>query len=57
MDSIEFEFGSSKNIPLASRKEYMEMMIQALEKFDRNLSWHVFFKLNPPRLVTYYDYD
>ena len=38
MDSIEFEFGSEKNIPLASRKEYMEMMIQALEKFNRNIS-------------------
>ena len=47
MDSIEFEFGSSKNIPLASRKEYMEMIIQALEKFNRKISWHVLFKLNP----------
>ena len=47
MDTIEFEFGSSKNIPLASRKEYMEMLIQALEKFNRNLSCHVLFKLNP----------
>ena len=47
MDSIEFEFGSAKNIPLASKNEYMEMMIQALEKFDKNLSWHVYFKLNP----------
>ena len=47
MDSIEFEFGSEKNIPLASKKEYMEMMIQALEKFNRSISWHVFFKLNP----------
>ena len=47
MDSIDFEFGSAKNIPLASKKEYMEMMIQALEKFNRNVSWHVLFKLNP----------
>jgi hypothetical protein len=47
MDSIEFEFGSAKNIPLASKKEYMEMIIQALEKFNSNLSWHVLFKLNP----------
>ena len=47
MDSIEFEFGSSKNIPLATRKEYMEMIIQSLEKFNRKISWHVFFKLNP----------
>ena len=23
------------------------MMIHALEKFNRNISWHVFFKLNP----------
>ena len=47
MDSIEFDFGSAKNIPLASKKEYMEMIIQALEKFNSNLSWHVLFKLNP----------
>ena len=51
MDSIEFEFGSAKNIPLANKKEYLEMTIQALEKFNRNLSWHLFFKLNP-HLVT-----
>ena len=47
MDSIDFEFGSAKNIPLASKREYMEMMIQALEKFDRSISWRVHFKLNP----------
>ena len=41
MDSIDFEFGSAKNIPLASKKEYMEMMIQALEKFNKNVSWHL----------------
>ena len=29
----------------------MEMMIGAIEKFDRNLSWRAFFKLNP-HLVT-----
>ena len=47
MDTIEFEFGSAKNIPIASKKEYLEMIIQAMEKFNSNLSWHVFFKLNP----------
>ena len=47
MDSIEFEFGSAKNIPIATKKEYLEMIIQAMEKFNSNLSWHVFFKLNP----------
>ena len=46
MDSIEFEFGSEKNIPLASRKEYLEMLIHSLEKLNKSLSWHVFFKLN-----------
>ena len=25
----------------------MEMMIQSIEKFDRNISWMVFLKLNP----------
>ena len=41
------EFGSAKNIPIASKKEYLEMIIQAMEKFNANLSWYVFFKLNP----------
>ena len=48
MDSIEFEFGSARNIPLTSRKEYMEMVIQALEKFNRNISLRVHFKMNQP---------
>ena len=40
---MNFDF-SQKNIPLGDRKTYMEMMIGAIEKFDRNLSWRVFFK-------------
>ena len=50
MDSMNFDF-SQKNIPLGDRTTYMEMMISAIEKFDRNLSWRAFFKLNP-HLVT-----
>ena len=50
MDTMNFEF-SAKNIPLADRRTYFEMMIQAIEKFGRNISWRVFFKLNP-NLVT-----
>ena len=51
MDSIEFGYGSAKNIPLASKKEYLEMVVQALEKFNRRISWHILFKLNP-HLIT-----
>ena len=43
---MNFDF-SLKNIPLGDRTIYMEMMISAMEKFDRNLSWRAFFKLNP----------
>ena len=50
MESMNFDF-SQKNIPLGDRTVYMEMMISAIEKFDRNLSWRAFFKLNP-NLVT-----
>ena len=46
MDFMNFDF-SQKNIPLGDRTVYMEMMISAIEKFDRNLSWRAFFKLNP----------
>ena len=47
---MNFDF-SQKNIPLGDRTVYMEMMIGAIEKFDRNLSWRALFKLNP-HLVT-----
>ena len=50
MDFMNFDF-SQKNIPLGDRTTYMEMMIGAIEKFDRNLSWRAYFKLNP-HLVT-----
>ena len=43
---MNFEY-SAKNIPLADEKTYMEMMIHAIEKFGRNISWRAFFKLNP----------
>ena len=39
MDPIEFEFGSTKNIPIMKEVEYMEMFIQATEKFYKNFSW------------------
>ena len=47
---MNFEF-SAKNIPIADKRTYSEMMIQAIEKFNRNVSWRAFFKLNPD-LVT-----
>ena len=46
MDSMNFDF-SVKNIPLADEKTYREMMIRAIEKFQRNLAWRVWHKLNP----------
>ena len=46
MDTMNFEF-SAKNIPIADQRTYKEMMIQAMEKFGRNISWRSFFKLNP----------
>ena len=43
---MNFEF-SAKNIPIANKRTYFEMMIRAVEKFGRNISWRAFFKLNP----------
>ena len=43
---MNFDF-SVKNIPLADEKTYKEMMIRAIEKFQRNLAWRVWHKLNP----------
>ena len=43
---MNFDF-SPKNIPLGDEKTYFEMMIHAIEKFGRNISWRAFFKLNP----------
>ena len=44
MDFMNFDF-SQKNIPLGDRMVYMEMMISAIKKFDRNLSWRAFSSL------------
>ena len=46
MDTMNFEY-SAKNIPLADEKTYMEMMIQSIKKFDRNISWRALFKVKP----------
>ena len=35
MDPIEFEFGSTRNIPIIKEVEYMEMFIQSTEKFTK----------------------
>ena len=43
---MNFEF-SAKNIPIADQRTFKEMMIKAIEKFGRNLSWRALFKLNP----------
>ena len=47
MDPIEFEFGSAKNIPIANEVEYMELFIQATEKFYKNFTWYICRKLYP----------
>ena len=46
MDKIVFEH-SLKNIPLGENKVYLEMLLQSIEKFSKNVSWRCFFKLNP----------
>ena len=47
MDPIEFEFGSTRNIPIIKEVEYMEMFIQSTEKFYKNFTWYVCRKLYP----------
>ena len=47
MEPIEFEFGSTKNIPIAKEVEYREIFIQATEKFYKNFSWYVCSKIYP----------
>jgi hypothetical protein len=41
MDTMNFEY-SAKNIPLADERT-MEMIIHAIEKFGRSISWRAFF--------------
>ena len=43
---------SVKDIPVSSRKEYQQMLINSLEKFSRNLSWKVLFFLKPNQKQT-----
>jgi hypothetical protein len=37
-----------KNIPMPSQKVYLQMFINSIEKFSRNLNWRAHFFLNPP---------
>ena len=53
MEPIEFEFGSTKNIPIAKEVEYMEIFIQSTEKFYKNFSWYVCSKLYPEIFAKY----
>ena len=46
MDKIVFEH-SPKNIPLGENKVYLQMLLQEIEKFSKNINWRCFFKLNP----------
>lgn len=46
MDRISFNY-STKNIPCANSKFYMQQLIAKSEKFIKNLRWRAFFYLNP----------
>ena len=46
MDVVNFEH-SVKDIPVPSRKEYQQMMINSTEKFTKNLRWKVLHFLKP----------
>jgi hypothetical protein len=46
MDFMNIDF-SQKIILLGDSITYMKMMINAIEKYVRNLSWRALFKLNP----------
>ena len=38
---------SMKNIPMPSKKVYLQMLINSIEKFTRNLRWRAYFFQNP----------
>ena len=46
MDSVKFE-DSVKNIPIHTKKTYQQSLINAFEKFSRNLRFKTFFFLKP----------
>ena len=45
MESKRYEY-SLKNIPIASKEEYMQVLIVRTEQFIRNLRWKAFFFKN-----------
>ena len=46
MDQVNFNC-SLKNIPIPSQKDYLSELIHSTAKLSANLSWKVFFFLNP----------
>lgn len=46
MDQMNLGY-STKNIPLPSRKNYLQRLIERTEKFTRAIRWRAFFFLNP----------
>ena len=42
-----------KNIPMPNHKIYLQMFINSMEKFSRNLDWRAHFFLNPPSKTTH----
>ena len=48
MEQVNFGY-SMKNIPIASRKEYIIGLTHSVREFVNNLRWRVLFHLNPSR--------
>ena len=46
MEKFTFDY-STKNIPLPSRKDYLQRLIEKTEQFLRRMRWKAFFFLNP----------
>ena len=40
---------STKNIPLPSKKDYLQRLISSTEKFIRSIRWRTYFYLNPAK--------
>ena len=52
MDQVNLGY-SMKNIPMPNHKIYLQMFINSMEKFSRNLDWRAHFFLNPPSKTTH----
>ena len=46
MECVSFNY-STKNIPVASKKEYIRLLIDKTEQFLRRMRWKAYHFLNP----------